>query len=67
MTLKLHGSPADFLSQRKRVGFPWQLETALGPVVLLARNRPVGPSSGLANSLGLTVPLVEHACVCIGE
>ena len=30
-------------------------------------NRPVWPSSGLANSLGLTVPWVECARACIGE
>jgi hypothetical protein len=51
-----------------RIGFPWQLETALGPIAILsAGNRHVWPSSGLANSLGLTVPCVQCARVCIGE
>jgi hypothetical protein len=46
-TLKLHGR------------LHWQLETAWCCIaVLSSRNRPVGPSSGLANSLGLTVPWV---------
>ena len=61
-TLKLHGSPAGYSSRWTHIGFPWQLETALGQIaVLWAGNRPVVPSSGLANSLGLTVPWVEHA------
>ena len=56
-TLKLHGSPAGCSSRWARVGFPGQLEAAWGHIAVhLARNRPVGPSSGLASSLGLTVP-----------
>jgi hypothetical protein len=66
-TLKLHGSPAGCSSRWTR-GFPWQLETARGRIAVhLARKRPVRPSSGLANSLGLTVPWVDCARVCIGE
>ena len=67
-TLKLHGSPMGCSRQWTRIGFPWQLETAFGRILVLwAGNRPVGPSSGLANSLGLSVPWVESACACIGE
>ena len=67
-TLKLHGSPVGCFSRWMRVGFPWQLDTAWGRMVVhLARKRPVRPSSGLANSLWLTVPWVDHAGACIGE
>ena len=67
-TLKLCRSPAGCSSRWTRIGFPWQLETALGRIaVLSAGNRPVGASSGLANSLGLTSPWVEGARACIGE
>ena len=68
MTLKLHRSPAGCSIQWTRVGFPWQLETAWGCIAVhLVRNRPVRPSSGLANSLGLTVPWVDRAHACIVE
>ena len=67
-TLKLHGSPAGSLWWWTHFGFSWQLETALGRITVhSAGNRPVGPSSGLANSFGLTNPWVERARVCIGE
>ena len=67
-TLKLHGNPAGCLWRWTHIGLPWQLETAWDRIaVLSAGNRPVGPSSGLANSLGLTSPWVEHARACIGE
>ena len=66
--LKLHGSPAGCSSWWMHIGIPWQLETAWGCIMVLsAGNRPVGPSSGLANSLGLTVPWVERACACFGK
>ena len=67
-TLKLRGSTAGCLSWWTCIGFPWQIETACSHIaVLWAGNRPVWPSSGLANTLGLSSLLVEHACMCIGE